>query len=505
MAEPTQAVTKYKEMQGFMDKLKGDIAQALPKHLTADRVSRVALTLFRVNPKLLECTPASLVSGILLSSQMGLELGPLGHAYLVPFKKNDKQGRYIETVAQYIIGYKGYLKLIRQSAQVTNIEVRPVYENDEFNIAFGLERTLKYVPYFMLNKTEPGALKGVYMCVWYKDGANFYDYMPKGEIEFHRNISKAGGSTFWTDFYEEMAMKTIVRKNVKWLPISIEDQNIIQNDGSVHATIEADIASAPCEDISGFLDNPASERQGAIEAARTDIVENGKITEETKTKILDELKRLSETLDPKDQELARSSLIHKFSKAEDGTPLMIGEILGGHCSDSRAQVLLANLKKQKVPAKKKEAEKPGPAVPAAGGEPLNLTPPPQKPADLTVSDIENMTDDQKSIMQTIKDTFDESTKIRLRVYGPATIETMFNQFGGVENDIRAAAGLGPLPAKEAPPKDWAAFYAMMSPDQQKDSDRLQMTDQAKYDLAASPVINFYGWKFMSATKSFPKK
>ena len=62
------------------------IKSALPKHMTVDRMIRVAFTCINTTPKLLDCSPRSLLAAVLQCAQLGLEPGnTLGHVYLVPF------------------------------------------------------------------------------------------------------------------------------------------------------------------------------------------------------------------------------------------------------------------------------------------------------------------------------------------------------------------------------------------------------------------------------------
>src|SRR5436309_12826592 len=91
-AENTTAPAQQQQGNGaprsiyqLIEAQKQEIARALPKHMDADRLARVAITTLRQTPRLLECTPQSLLGALMLSAQLGLEPGPLGHAYLVPF------------------------------------------------------------------------------------------------------------------------------------------------------------------------------------------------------------------------------------------------------------------------------------------------------------------------------------------------------------------------------------------------------------------------------------
>ncbi len=76
----------------LLDKKKGEIAKMLPKHLTIDRLLKVAQIAATTTPTLAKCDVASLVGAIGQCAQMGLEPNTvLGHAYLVPFNTKRKE------------------------------------------------------------------------------------------------------------------------------------------------------------------------------------------------------------------------------------------------------------------------------------------------------------------------------------------------------------------------------------------------------------------------------
>ena len=72
----------------FLEKQKTQLAAALPRHINSDRMIRLACTEFSKNPLLQKCTPASVFGAIIQASQLGLEIGVLGQAYLVPYRNN---------------------------------------------------------------------------------------------------------------------------------------------------------------------------------------------------------------------------------------------------------------------------------------------------------------------------------------------------------------------------------------------------------------------------------
>jgi recombination protein RecT len=209
-------------------RIKAQMALALPKHVTADRLARVALTEVRKNPALAKCDQTSFLGALMTCASLGLEPGgPLGHAYLVPFE-NRKKG--IMEV-QFIIGYRGMIELARRSGQIMSIEARAVYEGDTFEVVFGLESNLRHIPDFdNPNRVQPDKLRFVYAVAKLRDGGVQFDVMSRREIEAVRAQSRAGTSGPWVTHYEAMALKTVMRRLFKWLPISIELAAAIEAD-----------------------------------------------------------------------------------------------------------------------------------------------------------------------------------------------------------------------------------------------------------------------------------
>ena len=189
---------------------------ALPQHIKTDRFVRIAITTIRLNPKLAKCNPESLIGALMVSAQLGLEPGTLGQCYLIPFE-NKKAGT---VECQFQIGYKGLIELLRRSGQLSDIYSYTVYENDDFNIEYGLSRTLTHKPNF----DERGEIKGFYAVAILKDGAKAFEYMTKDEITKHEEKYRKGSykNDVWNKNFEEMAQKTVVKKLLKWLPVSVE-------------------------------------------------------------------------------------------------------------------------------------------------------------------------------------------------------------------------------------------------------------------------------------------
>jgi len=220
------------------------IAQALPRHMTAERMAMVVFSEIRKNPKIAECSKESLVAAVLAASQLGLEPGPLGHVYLVPYWNSKTRSADV----QLQIGYKGMLELARRSGEIEDIYGYVVYEADEFEYVLGTDRTLRHRP-ALVSMEQRGRPIGAYAVARIKGATRpSFEFMPWDEIEsrrdrFSKNCRDRDGKLIgpWRDSPEEMAVKTVVRHLWKWLPISIEVQRQVEEqDGSVRVNVKSE-------------------------------------------------------------------------------------------------------------------------------------------------------------------------------------------------------------------------------------------------------------------------
>ncbi len=209
----------------LLDQKKGEIAKMLPKHLTIDRLLKVAQIAATTTPALAKCDVASLIGAIGQCAQMGLEPNTvLGHAYLVPFntKRKDAQGRekWVNSV-QVIIGYKGLIDLARRSGQIVSIAAHEVCKNDKFDLVYGLEENLTHRPAL----DDRGDIIGFYAVAKLVGGGHAFEFMSNQQVrEIMLNTQSKGAYGPWKDHFIEMGRKTVVRRLSKFLPLSIEFQ-----------------------------------------------------------------------------------------------------------------------------------------------------------------------------------------------------------------------------------------------------------------------------------------
>lgn len=243
----------------LINRMKPEIARALPKHMDADRIARIAITVLKQTPKLAECTAESFLGALMTSSQLGLEPGPLGESYLVPYGNK----------VTFIPGYRGLVKLAYQSGQIQSISAHIVYERDAFDFEYGMNETLRHKPFMEGERGKPVA---VYADARFKDGGYKFVVMSISAVDAIRQISRAKNSGPWVDHWAAMARKTAVRQLIRWLPLSATSAlaTAARLDESVREDIAAPVDEAPVGYIAGSL---VETEQGLTDTDSGEVVE----------------------------------------------------------------------------------------------------------------------------------------------------------------------------------------------------------------------------------------
>jgi recombination protein RecT len=244
------------------EKWKPTLKAVLPKHLDADRVIKMATASFIRSDAIQKCTISSVIKATVMAAELGLEPGSLlGECYLVPFQatrrvRDGNQWKEIKVdEATLIPGYKGLIKLARQSGDVSTISAYAVDTADEFEVELGLDPTIRHK--FNCDKKN-GVLRAAYMTVKFKDGGSHFDVMTKSEIDtiMARSASvKAGVKSPWTTDYFEMAKKTVIKRGLKMVTLSPERQQLAV---AIAADNAAEAGEIFVTEISETVDGDAS-------------------------------------------------------------------------------------------------------------------------------------------------------------------------------------------------------------------------------------------------------
>ncbi len=212
-----------------IERMKPEMERALPKHMSADRMARIALTLVRKNPDLANCDTQSFLGALMTCSQLGFEPGsPTQEAYIVPRKGQ----------AEFQLGYQGMVTLFYQHPMASSIKVETVRENDYFEHEEGLEERLVHRPC----STGPrGRAIAYYSVARLINGGRTFKVMYPDEIEERRQKLPSKNSAAWRDNYDEMAKKTVLRNHFKALPKSAQLARAMAHDGTVRTDATADV------------------------------------------------------------------------------------------------------------------------------------------------------------------------------------------------------------------------------------------------------------------------
>jgi recombination protein RecT len=222
----------------LFDQYKVQIAQALPRHLSADRLIQMVVTLISQNPELKNCSVGSLIGATMQASILGFKpVSALGHCYFVPYnnKKKNDQGKdvWVKEV-QFQIGYKGYIDLARRSGEIRSIHASGVYKDDDFKYNLGLHPDIKHVP--SGKKKEAKNLTHVYAVAHYKDGGYNFIVLTREEVEALRMrnaMQKQGLKGAWLSDYEAMSCAKAIKQLAKYMPLSDEMSRAVLSDEAI--------------------------------------------------------------------------------------------------------------------------------------------------------------------------------------------------------------------------------------------------------------------------------
>lgn len=226
--EPVHPLTRVKDL---LDHMAPEIAKAVPAHMTAERMARIAFTQVRKNPELAMCTADSLAGAILTCAQLGLEPGPTGEAYIIP-RKN--KGVFEAT---FQLGYKGMATLFWQHPLAMYLDAQTVYEKDDFEFELGLNAHLRHKP----AEGDRGKERGYWYAVAkMTNGGYRFVVLDRREVERRRQRSSSPNSPAWKNDYSQMAEKSCVRDLFDLIPKSSELARALAQDGRARTDLSAD-------------------------------------------------------------------------------------------------------------------------------------------------------------------------------------------------------------------------------------------------------------------------
>lgn len=201
------------------------------------------------NPALQQCDGTSILSAAMLGESLKLSPSPqLGQYYMVPF--NNKNGK----VAQFQLGYKGYIQLAIRSGQYKKLNVLAIKEGELIRY----DPLNEEIEVHLINdelEREKAKTIGYYAMFEYTNGFKKTMYWSREKMEAHalkysKGYQAKKGYTFWEKDFDAMAYKTMLRQLIsKWGIMSIDMQKAYESDmGTIDENGQVD-----------YIDNPEQE------------------------------------------------------------------------------------------------------------------------------------------------------------------------------------------------------------------------------------------------------
>lgn len=200
-AKKPNEITKFQAIKNELTVIRDRLAEVAPKYMSIDRLTRLMLAAVSKSPKILECTPDSILAFCMKCAETGLEPIGAGGCWPIPYK----------TTLTFIPDYRGLVHCAVRAGCITSAFAEIVREADEFDYELGLEPKLTHRP----ARGDRGDLEAAYCVFQLPDGTKHFTVMDRQEIIGIRRRSKAADGGPWVTDESEMWKKTVIRRAMK--------------------------------------------------------------------------------------------------------------------------------------------------------------------------------------------------------------------------------------------------------------------------------------------------
>lgn len=234
-------------VQDAIDQQTAAFRAVLPSTTDPERFARLVMTAVNQTPKLAQCFTTrqgrtSLLVAAMQAAALGLEPNTLAEeAWLLPSDNKGPDG-VKRTEARLEVGYKGYLKLARESKEILKVSARVVYEGDFFEYEYGTREQLVHRP---APADERGDMVYAYAVAWPANGAEpQFEVLDELAVHKRRASSQSWKNTKsrpyspWTTNTEAMWRKSAVKALAHYLPRTPKMSIATASDGAQLAMTE---------------------------------------------------------------------------------------------------------------------------------------------------------------------------------------------------------------------------------------------------------------------------
>lgn len=251
-----------------------NIMQSLPSHIPPERFERAAMVAVQRNPDLLaKADRRSLLLSLQRAAQDGLM--PDGREGAIVLFGN--QAQWMPMVA-------GLMKLARNSGEIASISAHVAYKGEKFRVVLGDEEKIEHERDLEM---ADGEIVAAYAVAILKNGEKVREVMTRAQIEKVRNVSRAKNNGPWVSWYDQMAVKTVIRRLSKRLPLSTD------RDGDERFQRAAE-REDDAHSIEGVAQEIATTEPDPFEAASA-----GALTDESAAPTIDATAEITPTEDPR--------------------------------------------------------------------------------------------------------------------------------------------------------------------------------------------------------------
>ena len=218
---PNAAVGDSKTGLQLFQAFEKQIAQIVPQHLRPEVLMNAVINSCRKLPKLYQCHQGSMLSALLHCGTVGwVPDTPSQECHLIPF------GNEVVVIG----GYRGFIKLVRNSGAICNVVSRVVYSGDKFDYELGSNPKIVHIPKLVAEEQVDGDILYVYSQIWWNDPNVYprddFEVMSKAQVDkILTDIVKKNRGKMpdpWKYHFSEQARKTVIKRHMKRLPMSPE-------------------------------------------------------------------------------------------------------------------------------------------------------------------------------------------------------------------------------------------------------------------------------------------
>lgn len=245
MTEKSKKIVPFESEAGLAVYLNKNYINQIKNYFSDEKKALKFLSSVRAdvqrNPKLLECTPESIVNSYMQMAQIGFMPSTIsGEGYVLPYNNSKKVGNTWASVmeAQFQIGYQGFVTLF-YTAGVEKIMGEIIRKNDKFSYING---ELNHEIDLFKSNDERGEAVGAYIKVVFR-GETMVRFMNAKDIlahgaRFSKSYDAKGKFSPWNPANDpelNMWKKTVLKQMAKLLPkneminqaIAIDNQDSI--------------------------------------------------------------------------------------------------------------------------------------------------------------------------------------------------------------------------------------------------------------------------------------